>query len=73
MEDWRVKALECFPDLAEVVVAEEGGPVGLWIELFFQMTLAYEKQPIDDDLIGRIYDYAGWCINLTCPLFPPTS
>jgi hypothetical protein len=29
--------------------------------LFSLLSRAYEGQPFNDDLIGRIYDYAAWC------------
>ena len=63
MEDWRAKALESFPDLQDIVKEEQGGPIGLWIELFYKLTRAYDEQPSNDDLIRRIYDYADWCLN----------
>jgi hypothetical protein len=61
VEDWRSKALEIFPELQELI-GDESGPIGLWIELHYQLVRAYSRQPINDDLIGRIYDYAKWCL-----------
>jgi hypothetical protein len=63
MEDWRTKALGYLPELRETIEAEQGGPVGLWTQLFDELRRAYDRHPSDDDLIGRIYDYAGWCID----------
>jgi hypothetical protein len=61
LEDWRAKALEIFPDLQDLV-EEESGPIDLWIELHYRLVRAYDQQPINEDLIGRIYDYAAWCL-----------
>ena len=61
MEDWRVKALECFPDLRELI-EEASGPMGLWIELYIVLVTAYDE-PIDLKRIGKVYDYAGWCFE----------
>jgi hypothetical protein len=60
LEDWETKAMECFPDLLDVIDRNDS-PLGLWIDLYIELIKAYEKQPINDDLIGRIYDYAAWC------------
>ena len=62
MQDWRAKALEYFPDLRELI-EQESGPMGLWIELYHTLLISYEKKPIDDERIGRIYDYAAWCFD----------
>lgn len=63
VEDWLSKALDLFPELA--VEFERAGihPLSFWIELYFALVTAYEQQPTNDDLIGRIYDYAAWCFE----------
>ena len=62
MEDWRVKALEHFPDLQELI-EQASGPMGLWIEFHALFLTAYYDEPIDEERIGRVYDYARWCFE----------
>src|ERR1700722_2361881 len=62
MEDWRAKALESFPELQDMI-EKQSGIVALWIELYSLLQATYEEQPVNDTLIGKIYDYASWCIN----------
>ncbi len=61
--DWLSKALEMFPERSWRFEALEIHPMSFWIELNCALVLAYEKRPIDEDLIGRIYDYASWCFD----------
>src|SRR6266566_4462637 len=63
LEQWHTKALESFPRLEEVINRNEGGPLGLWGELYLALIKAYEEHPINEDLIGKIYDYAAWCFS----------
>ena len=63
MEDWRAKAQESFPELEYEINRNQGGPAGLWNDLHYALTTAYENHPVNDDLIGRIYDYAAWCFQ----------
>ncbi len=63
MEDWRSKALALFPELEYEITRNQGGPIGLWPELYFALTAAYQETPANEDLIGRIYDYAAWCLQ----------
>jgi hypothetical protein len=37
--------------------------MALWIDVFYLLHMAYEEQPVNDNLIGRIYDYAAWCFE----------
>ena len=37
--------------------------MGLWIELYDALMRAYDKEPTDDQYIGRVYDYAAWCFS----------
>jgi hypothetical protein len=59
--DWRVKALEHFPDLQELI-EQASGPMGLWIELHGLFLNAYDE-PIDLERIGKVYDFARWCFE----------
>jgi hypothetical protein len=69
-EGWRAKAMECFPELTELIETES--QLGdLWIELHYRLVKAYSRQPINDDLIGRIYDYAKWCRSLALGMRGP--
>jgi hypothetical protein len=61
--DWEFKALETLPELKDQMNNNRLGPAGLWIELHNALTLAYDADPVDDNLIGRIYDYASWCFR----------
>jgi hypothetical protein len=54
LEDWRVKALEHFPDLQELI-EQASEPMGLWIELHGLFLTAYDE-PIDVERIGGMYD-----------------
>jgi hypothetical protein len=64
VNEWQAEALERFPELeAEINGHRQAGPHGLWNELYLALERAYEKQPIDEDLIRRIYDYALWCFQ----------
>jgi hypothetical protein len=62
-EDWLSKALDLFPELATEFERTDIDPRSFWIELYFALVAAYEQQPTNDDLIGRIYDYAAWCFE----------
>jgi len=63
VEDWQARALERFPELEDEINRNTLGPGGLWIDLYYALTSAYEERPVNDDLIGRIYDYADWCFK----------
>jgi hypothetical protein len=63
MEDWRAKALERFPELQGEINRNQNGPLGLWDALYNTLATAYEHKPVNDDLVGRVYDYAGWCFQ----------
>ena len=62
MEDWRAKAVEYFPELRELI-EQESSPLSLWIELYHVLVDAYDEQPINEELIGKVYDYASWCFK----------
>lgn len=61
MENWQAKALQLLPELRDLI-EQQPDPMSLWIELFFELKRAYEE-PIDDDRVGKIYEYAGWCLK----------
>ena len=63
MADWLSKALEMFPELCSDFELAEISPMGFWIELRIALEDAYSDQPINEDLVSRIYDYASWCVN----------
>jgi hypothetical protein len=62
LENWRTKALEYFPDLRELI-DQESSPLSLWIELYHVLVIAYDQQPINEERIGKVYDYAAWCLK----------
>ncbi len=61
MEAWRDKACEYFPELRDLI-KEQTVPMDLWIELYYKLVRAYDKQPLDEQWIGRLYEYAAWCL-----------
>ncbi len=63
MEAWRLTALTRFPELEYEITRNQGGPIGLWTDLYVALTTAYRAAPINEDLIRRIYDYAAWCFR----------
>jgi len=65
LEDWLSKALESFPELQDEIFQNRdySNPSDLWIDLFAMVCMAYDEQPVNEDLIGRIYDYAAWCFK----------
>jgi hypothetical protein len=63
MADWQSKALTDFPELQYEITRNQGGPLGLWSDLYVALVDAYREIPINEDLIRRVYDYAGWCFR----------
>ena len=37
--------------------------MAFWIEARLAFQRAYERKPLDESLISRIYSYADWCAN----------
>jgi hypothetical protein len=62
MVDWRAEALAKFPELAQTIEAVDS-PMGLWSELSLAFEVAYEEEPVDREMIRRIYDFADWCLQ----------
>jgi hypothetical protein len=63
MEDWRTRALWHFPELQAEINRNQNGPLGLWDVLYNALTTAYALKSVNDDVIGRIYDFAFWCFQ----------
>jgi hypothetical protein len=63
MDNWRSKALKSFPELESQITRNQGGPLGLWSDLYAALTAAYRQTPINESLIRRVYEYAGWCFR----------
>jgi len=59
--EWGKVAFERFPDLIDRFDFVDS-PYALWIELRLAFEDAY-KNPRNQDLIARIYDYANWCCS----------
>jgi hypothetical protein len=60
LEDRRAKAVDLFtdiPDVEEVITEPSSNPFSLWLELYFVLVDCYQRNPPNDDLIGRIYDF----------------
>ena len=62
MEPWRAKAIQVFPELRELILAQTN-PMSLWIELHLVLERVYDQIPVDEDQIRQIYDYASWCFE----------
>ncbi|HEX3857629.1 MAG TPA: hypothetical protein VHY30_10070 [Verrucomicrobiae bacterium] len=60
MSAWRKQALETLPEYRQLIENYET-PMALWIELQYRFSLDYKK--LGDDLIGRFYQYAKWCLE----------
>jgi uncharacterized protein YutD len=57
--EWGKQAFQRFPELIERFDSVQS-PYELWFELREAFEDAY-KDPRNEDLISRIYDYANWC------------
>ena len=57
--DWGKEAFQRFPELIDRFDTVQS-PYELWFELREAFEDAY-KDPRNEDLISRIYDYANWC------------
>jgi hypothetical protein len=62
MARWRAEAIRRLPELRQVIVSANS-VMALWIELFRAFRKAYEREPRDEALIARIYNYADWCMQ----------
>jgi hypothetical protein len=60
MSAWRKTALEMLPEYRQQIEKSET-PMALWVELQFQFSFNYKNH--SDDLIGRFYKYAKWCLE----------
>jgi hypothetical protein len=56
---WREVGIEKIPRCREAF-DQADSVMRLWIELWFPFTEAH-RSPVDEELIGQIYDYASWC------------
>ena len=67
MDYWLSKAIECLPELEDIVTEPQPqritGPMSLWIEIYLKLIDAYDVVPINEDLIRRIYGFADWCLK----------
>jgi hypothetical protein len=60
MSVWRKQALETLPEYRQLIETAEN-PMAMWTELQCRFEDSYEK--LGDDLIGRFYNYARWCLK----------
>src|SRR5438093_1321124 len=59
MSAWRRVAIEKIPRYRMLI--EHSESIGmLWVDLWCRFVRAH-SDPIDEELIGQIYDYASWC------------
>lgn len=61
MSLWRRMAIEKLPELQKQI-AEAENAYGVWSELRLELNSIYQREPLDDSLISRIYGYAAWCL-----------
>lgn len=59
MARWRAEAIARLPELRETI-EQSHQLMFLWTELQLVFERAY-REPTNDDLIRRIYDFARWC------------
>ena len=60
MSLWRRLAIEKLPEF-HTPIAQADNAYGVWIDLRFALNRIYEREPVDEALIARIYEYARWC------------
>lgn len=65
MSLWRRRASEMLP-ARQTPIAGADNPYALWIELRDALNNLYQREPLDDGQISRIYDYAKWCLWQPC-------
>jgi hypothetical protein len=61
MQEWRARAVETFPNLKNII-EQQSGIIALWIGPLCSLEAAM-RAPSQRKFIGKIYDYAAWCIN----------
>lgn len=59
MSVWRRTAIEMLPELKPAIDSAPNS-MALWIELYEVLEAAYRRDPPDESLVRRIYEYAGW-------------
>lgn len=62
MSLWRRKAIEALPELAREI-GDAATPMSAWIEIEIAFMSGYASEPINEDLIRRVYAYAYWCLD----------
>ena len=60
MSEWREEALKYLPQY-EALIEEAGTISYFWIELWFEFRDAYQQNPINEQIIAGVYDFAAWC------------
>src|SRR5262245_19250799 len=60
MSVWRRKALESSPELTKELTEDDvDSTYAMWREVFLPLTkIAYQRD--DEELLGRIFEYAAW-------------
>lgn len=61
MSAWRRVAIETIPQSRTLIETSEN-VWRLWNELFLEFVRAH-SDPVDDELIGQVHDYAVWCVD----------
>ena len=62
MSAWRRTALETLPEYRQTV-ADAENPMAMWIDLYLHFKDLYVADELNDELIGRFFKYARWCIQ----------
>jgi hypothetical protein len=64
MSQWRKEAGSRLPELRALISAPVvDNPMMLWIELNSEFSKACKNQPVDLDLLRRIWSYGLWCLS----------
>jgi hypothetical protein len=65
MSAWRRVAIEKIPRYRKLI--QRADTIGmLWVDLWLEFVHAH-SDPIDEELVGQVYDYAWWCANAPDP------
>ncbi len=64
MSQWRKEAGSRLPELQKIIAAPVvDNPMMLWIELNMEFSKRCEDDPVDLDLLRRIWGYGLWCLH----------
>src|SRR5215217_4751019 len=65
MSAWRRAAIEKIPRYRQRI-EKASSPMQLWVDLRLPFVRAHSA-PVDEELIGQVYDCAAWCLASSDP------